>query len=244
MKNSRKAIFPGFVLGCLILVLLGSIAAKRMPPLQTTVSQATTHMTPTRPTITATDQAPVNTPSSNKETSQTPHQAVTQEAVPHTPTPTHWLTNTAAADDTTPPHDPNCDLNPGLPPEILQWCNLIQNFAKEYELPPGLIAVVIMQESYGDPQAYSKSGAVGLMQVMPRDGLAAAFQCNGQPCFSDRPSIAELEDPAFNINYGTRMLANLFKKHGTYREALFRYGPINMGYEYADLILSLWDKYP
>jgi hypothetical protein len=39
------------------------------------------------------------------------------------------------------------------------------------------------------------------------------------------------------------MLANLYAKHGTYREALFRYGPMNIGYTYADLVLKIWENY-
>jgi len=48
-------------------------------------------------------------------------------------------------------------------------------------LPEALIAAVILQESGGDPSAYSSSGAVGLMQVMPRDGIAAEFMCVNGP---------------------------------------------------------------
>jgi hypothetical protein len=55
----------------------------------------------------------------------------------------------------------------------------------------------------------SSSGAIGLMQVMPRDGIAATFFCGDQACFSKRPSSDELLDPDFNIAYGTRLLANL-----------------------------------
>jgi hypothetical protein len=81
------------------------------------------------------------------------------------------------------------------------------------------------------------------MQVMPRDGLAADFMCINGPCFASRPTIAELQDPEFNLAYGSRMLANLYAKHGTYREALFRYGPMDMGYRYADLVLNIWENY-
>ncbi|KUK95136.1 MAG: hypothetical protein XE06_0713, partial [Anaerolineaceae bacterium 46_22] len=57
------------------------------------------------------------------------------------------------------------------------------------------------------------------------------------------PTIEELEDPEFNINYGSRMLADLYLTHGSYREALFRYGPMNIGYHYADLVLKIWESY-
>jgi soluble lytic murein transglycosylase-like protein len=84
---------------------------------------------------------------------------------------------------------------------------------------------------------------VGLMQVMPRDGLAAGFMCGGRPCFSSRPSMSDLYDPEFNISYGTRMLSNLNNKYGNMRDALMAYGPANVGYYYADIVLGLYERY-
>lgn len=91
--------------------------------------------------------------------------------------------------------------------------------------------------------AYSRSGAVGLMQVMPRDGLAAKFQCVNGPCFASRPTRAELEDPAFNIEYGTRMLAGLYQRLESWRDALRSYGPMDVGYSYADKVLAIYERY-
>lgn len=136
-----------------------------------------------------------------------------------------------------------CQLAVTVPEAVRQWCGLIQSAAQEHGLDPNLVAAVILQESHGNPKAYSHSGAVGLMQVMPRDGLAAGFQCINGPCFAGRPSSEELYDPAFNISFGCRMLAGLVQKHGSLREALRAYGPANSGYYYADLILSFYDRY-
>ncbi len=137
----------------------------------------------------------------------------------------------------------SCPLSSAYPDEVLRWCDLIVESASEHDLPPELISAVILQESGGDPQAYSSSGAVGLMQVMPRDGLAARFQCVNGPCFASRPTIAELQDPAYNIAYGTRMLAGLYARHGDLRTALKAYGPMDMGYGYADIVLAIYDNY-
>jgi hypothetical protein len=52
-----------------------------------------------------------------------------------------------------------------------------------------------------------------------------------------------LQDPEFNIAYGSQMLADLSAKHGSYREALYKYGPIDMGYRYADIVLNIWSSY-
>lgn len=136
-----------------------------------------------------------------------------------------------------------CEISSKYPDSILQWCGLITKYADKRGLPADLVAALIWQESGGNPVAYSSSGAVGLMQVMPRDGLAASFMCVNGPCFSNRPTIQELKDPEFNVSYGTKMLANLMTKKGNYRDALKSYGPMDVGYYYADKVLGIFQKY-
>jgi soluble lytic murein transglycosylase-like protein len=136
-----------------------------------------------------------------------------------------------------------CKISEKYPPEILQWCDLITKFSKRSGLDEDLIAALIWQESGGNPVAYSHSGAVGLMQVMPRDGIASSFMCKNGPCFTNRPSIEELQDPAFNVEYGTAMLAGLLSKHGNIRDALLYYGPMDVGYYYADKVLGIFENH-
>jgi len=136
-----------------------------------------------------------------------------------------------------------CQVSSRFPEEVLQWCGIITHYANKRGLSPDLIAAVILQESGGDPLAYSRSGAVGLMQVMPRDGLAASFMCINGPCFANRPTIAELEDPEFNVSYGTKMLAGLLERQGDLRSALKSYGPMDVGFSYADTVLALYERY-
>ena len=137
----------------------------------------------------------------------------------------------------------DCDVSVQFPEAILYWCELITEQARKHNLAPDLVAAVVLQESGGSPTAYSKSGAVGLMQVMPRDGLAAGFMCVNGPCFSDRPTIKELEDPAFNIAYGTKLLSKLVQRNGGMRDGLKAYGPMDVGYYYADIVLGLYQRY-
>lgn len=136
-----------------------------------------------------------------------------------------------------------CSLGSRYPEKVRRWCDVIESTSAEHGLDPGLIAAVILQESGGDPDAYSRSGAVGLMQVMPRDGIAADFMCQNGPCFASRPSMEELFDPNFNISYGVNMLAGLASKKGDIREALRAYGPMDSGYSYADLVLTINENY-
>lgn len=137
----------------------------------------------------------------------------------------------------------DCQVSERFPGKIRKWCSMISQYSAKRGLPPDLVAAVILQESGGNPAAYSQSGAVGLMQVMPRDGLAASFMCVNGPCFSNRPSSAELQDPDFNVSYGTKMLAGLVGKHGDIREALRSYGPMDAGYTYADKVLGIYQRY-
>lgn len=137
----------------------------------------------------------------------------------------------------------DCPVSSRFPRAVLRWCEIIARHALENELDPDLVAALMLQESSGEPQAYSSNGAVGLLQVMPSDGLAAGFMCANGPCFAGRPRAVELEDPEFNVAYGTRMLAELVEDTGSLREALLHYGPIDVGYAYADTVIQIWEKY-
>ncbi len=136
----------------------------------------------------------------------------------------------------------DCSISYQFIDAVRMWCETIQTSGQDEGIDPNLIAAVIQVESAGDPDAYSYSGAVGLMQVMPRDGLAANFQCINGPCFSGRPSMAELYDPAFNIAYGTRLLQGYINKNNNLRDGLFAYGPAGVGYSYADKVLAVYSS--
>lgn len=139
--------------------------------------------------------------------------------------------------------DLNCGVSKSFPARVQKWCNLITKYASKNNLDPDLVAALIWQESGGNDQAYSHSGAVGLMQVMPKDGIAATFRCPNGPCFQNRPTIKQLKDPEFNLSFGTKMLAGLIKRKGSLREGLKFYGPADTGYYYADKVMSIYKQY-
>jgi soluble lytic murein transglycosylase-like protein len=134
-----------------------------------------------------------------------------------------------------------CSIGAGFSENIRRWCDLITRTAGKNNLDPDLIAAVMTVESAGNPDAYSHSGAVGLMQVMPRDGIAASFTCVNGPCFANRPSMAELYQPEYNLEYAGKMLAGLINRHGNWRDALHAYGPAGAGYSYADKVLGVYE---
>jgi len=77
-----------------------------------------------------------------------------------------------------------------------------------------LIQSVIIQESGGDPNAVSKRGAQGLMQIMPKTAK--------QPGFGVKP-LKDAFDPQENVRFGTEYLYAMQKKYGNTRDALIAY---------------------
>ncbi|HQU37410.1 MAG TPA: transglycosylase SLT domain-containing protein [Anaerolineales bacterium] len=62
---------------------------------------------------------------------------------------------------------PSGGLSPIFTREVQYWGNNIVRWANASSLDPNLVATVIQIESCGDPNALSRSGAMGLFQVMP-----------------------------------------------------------------------------
>jgi len=58
-------------------------------------------------------------------------------------------------------------LSPIFTQEVQHWANDIVRWAAAASVDPNLAAVVMQIESCGDPRALSRSGAMGLFQVMP-----------------------------------------------------------------------------
>lgn len=58
-------------------------------------------------------------------------------------------------------------ISPIFTPQVRYWEADILRWANEWDLDPNLVAAVMQIESCGDPSAVSRSGAMGLFQVMP-----------------------------------------------------------------------------
>jgi soluble lytic murein transglycosylase-like protein len=58
-------------------------------------------------------------------------------------------------------------LAPFFRPEIQHWADSIIEWSSVSSLDPNLVAVIMQIESCGNPRARSRSGAMGLFQVMP-----------------------------------------------------------------------------
>ena len=86
---------------------------------------------------------------------------------------------------------------------------LILDAAREFELDPALVHAVITAESGYDPQAVSKAGAVGLMQLMPATAR--------------RYGVQDRRNPAENLRGGVRYLHYLLNRFQTLPLALAAY---------------------
>jgi len=62
---------------------------------------------------------------------------------------------------------PLLPVSPVFTPEVQSWTGRIQVWAGAAGLDPNLVATVMQIESCGDPLALSRTGAMGLFQVMP-----------------------------------------------------------------------------
>lgn len=114
--------------------------------------------------------------------------------------------------------DTTSALSPYWGPTIARWDDLIAFYAGMRGLDPDLVASIIFEESHGLPDEVSVVGAVGLMQIMPRE-----------TGFAWRPGAAELLKPSVNLYWGTRTFSQVVQQaEGSLSRALAAY---NGGWE-------------
>ncbi len=85
--------------------------------------------------------------------------------------------------------------------KVQRWSDLIIQEAERRALDPDFLASLVWMESRGDPNAVGPVGAVGLMQVMPKEAG-----------FTWRPEKAALLDPSTNLFWGARTLATVVEQ--------------------------------
>ena len=108
----------------------------------------------------------------------------------------------------------------------LRYEQIVRGHARNYRLDPALLAAVIYQESKFKADARSKSGAIGLMQLLPTTAQGIATHTGGT-----RFRTSDLFDPEINVRYGSWYLRHLLEKYGDERTALAAY---NAGQDNVD----------
>ena len=108
----------------------------------------------------------------------------------------------------------------------LRYSTNVRVYASQDHLDPALLAAVIESESKFNPNARSKAGAVGLMQLTPTTAKGIAQYTGGS-----RFRVSDLTNPDINIRYGAWYLEHLLNKYGNERLALAAY---NAGQENVD----------
>ena len=104
------------------------------------------------------------------------------------------------------------------------WRNELTDAASRAALDPYLVAAIVREESSFYPQARSRVGARGLMQLMPTTARQLA-KSRGLPT-----SEESLDDPAVNLVLGSAYLSVLMKEFGEPRLAVAAYnaGPTSV----------------
>jgi soluble lytic murein transglycosylase len=102
-------------------------------------------------------------------------------------------------------------------PRDWQYDGLIGLTAREHDLQPALVKAVIAAESNFDPDAVSRKGALGLMQLMPRT--------------AESLGVENPFHPVENVRGGTRYLRLMIDRFGDLERALAAY---NAGPEAVD----------
>jgi soluble lytic murein transglycosylase len=100
----------------------------------------------------------------------------------------------------------------------LRYEAIVRGHARNYDLPPTLLAAVIYTESKFDADARSGAGAVGLMQLLPETANGIAIRTGG-----DGFVVSDLLDPEINIRYGAWYLRNLLNRYDDVSTALAAY---------------------
>jgi soluble lytic murein transglycosylase-like protein len=86
---------------------------------------------------------------------------------------------------------------PATPPDRLD--RIVREAAERHQVDPALVKAVISTESGWNPQAVSRKGAVGLMQLIPET--------------AQRFGVGNPYDPAQNVEAGTTYLKTLLDRY-------------------------------
>lgn len=97
------------------------------------------------------------------------------------------------------------------------YSDIIENTAKEFDLPPSLVYAVVLTESSFKSDAVSPANAKGLMQLTEPTYEWVSF------LMSETADIDMIFDPETNVRIGCKLLSYLINKYGDIETALAAY---------------------
>ena len=103
-----------------------------------------------------------------------------------------------------PPYDPTIPVQ-----RAMQWMPISEKAGAAWGVSPRFITAIIAVESGGNPNAVSKSNAVGLMQLKASTAGREVYRYMG---WRGQPSTSELKNPERNISMGAAYFSIL--EHG------------------------------
>ena len=101
----------------------------------------------------------------------------------------------------------------------LEYRDIVEREASEYHLDKALVYAVIKTESNFDPNAKSRAGAVGLMQITPPTFEWLQSKRKDEPALTEEDLLA----PETNIRYGCHFLSMLLGMYPEKRTAICAY---------------------
>ena len=99
-----------------------------------------------------------------------------------------------------------------------RYDRIIRNAGLRNHIDPALVKAVIWKESRFDRRALGLKGEIGLMQIMPGSGYAAADWARAHRCRV--PSKGALYDPELNIDIGSWYLGRALYRYRKYKDAV------------------------
>ena len=99
-----------------------------------------------------------------------------------------------------------------------KYDDYVSKYAEQYNIEIPLVYAIIKAESNFNPRAKSKSGAMGLMQLIPRTANWIAGELNEKDF-----TVDNLYDPETNVKFGCFYLNYLFNKFGDMKVVICAY---------------------
>jgi hypothetical protein len=138
--------------------------------------------------------------------------------------------------------DGSISVPSGLSERMSMWEDKMRELCEQYEVDPDLARAVMRMESGGNPNAISRAGAIGLMQLMPSTAKGLGV---------------DPKDPERNLEGGIKYLSQLADKYdGDYVKTLAAYNagpsrvdsyngvpPFPETQRYVKNVLALYRKY-